>query len=58
MDNQNNDIRLEGVLYFLEAMEAEMKHIQEVSPYKKEVMANLDQWLNTIENIKGITQYP
>tara|TARA_R110000803_G_scaffold40908_2_gene88138 strand:- start:2519 stop:2701 length:183 start_codon:yes stop_codon:yes gene_type:complete len=57
MSQTKNDIRLEGVKYFLEAMEAEMEYIQKESPVKKRVMENLDQWLNTIENIKGIIDY-
>jgi hypothetical protein len=57
MNQTRNDIRLEGVKYFLEAMEAEMEHIQKENPVKKRVMENLDQWLNTIENIKGIIDY-
>ena len=56
MQNQKNDERLEGVLYFLEAMEAEMKYVKKHNPSKKEVLLNLDQWLNTIDNIRGITQ--
>jgi len=57
MSQTKSDIRLEGVKYFLEAMEAEMEYIQKESPVKKRVMENLDQWLNTIENIKGIIDY-
>lgn len=57
MNQTKNDIRLEGVKYFLEAMEAEMEYIQKENPVKKRVMENLDQWLNTIENIKGIIDY-
>jgi|TARA_R110000796_G_scaffold175835_1_gene292800 hypothetical protein len=57
MSQTKNDIRLEGVKYFLEAMEAEMEYIQKENPVKKRVMENLDQWLNTIENIKGIIDY-
>jgi len=57
MSQTRNDIRLEGVKYFLEAMEAEMEYIQKENPVKKRVMENLDQWLNTIENIKGIIDY-
>ena len=57
MSQTKNDIRLEGVKYFLEAMEAEMEYIQKENPVKKKVMENLDQWLNTIENIKGIIDY-
>ena len=57
MNQTRNDIRLEGVKYFLEAMEAEMEYIQKENPVKKRVMENLDQWLNTIENIKGIIDY-
>jgi hypothetical protein len=57
MKQTKNDIRLEGVKYFLEAMEAEMEYIQKENPVKKRVMENLDQWLNTIENIKGIIDY-
>lgn len=57
MSQTKNDIRLEGVKYFLEAMESEMEYIQKENPVKKRVMENLDQWLNTIENIKGIIDY-
>ena len=57
MSQAKSDIRLEGVKYFLEAMEAEMEYIQKENPVKKRVMENLDQWLNTIENIKGIIDY-
>mgnify|MGYP000025344046 FL=1 len=57
MSQTKSDIRLEGVKYFLEAMEAEMEYIQKENPVKKRVMENLDQWLNTIENIKGIIDY-
>ena len=57
MSQTKNDIRLEGVKYFLEAMEAEMEYIQKENPVKNRVMVNLDQWLNTIENIKGIIDY-
>jgi hypothetical protein len=57
MNQTKSDIRLEGVKYFLEAMEAEMEYIQKENPVKKRVMENLDQWLNTIENIKGIIDY-
>ena len=57
MSQTKSDIRLEGVKYFLEAMEAEMEYIQKENPIKKRVMENLDQWLNTIENIKGIIDY-
>ena len=57
MSQTKNDIRLEGVKYFLEAMEAEMEYIQKENPVKKRVMENLDQWLNTIDNIKGIIDY-
>ena len=57
MSQTKNDIRLEGVKDFLEAMEAEMEYIQKENPVKKRVMENLDQWLNTIENIKGIIDY-
>jgi hypothetical protein len=57
MSQTKSDIRLEGVKYFFEAMEAEMEYIQKENPVKKRVMENLDQWLNTIENIKGIIDY-
>lgn len=57
MSQTKSDIRLEGVKYFLEAMEAEMEYIQKENPVKKRVMENLDQWLNTIQNIKGIIDY-
>ena len=57
MSQTKSNIRLEGVKYFLEAMEAEMEYIQKENPVKKRVMENLDQWLNTIENIKGIIDY-
>ena len=57
MSQTKSDIRLEGVKYFLEAMKAEMEYIQKENPVKKRVMENLDQWLNTIENIKGIIDY-
>ena len=57
MSQTKSDIRLEGVKYFLEAMEAEMEYIQKENTVKKRVMENVDQWLNTIENIKGIIDY-
>ncbi len=57
MSKTNENLQLEGVKYFIEAMEAEMEYIRKNKPTKKEVLENLDQWLNTIENIKGIIDH-
>jgi len=49
--------KIEGALFFIEHMLVEMKDIKKRAPTKKEVIDNLDQWMNTIETIKGIIKY-
>lgn len=46
--------KLEVISFWLEGMELEMEEIQKKNPTKKAVIENLDQWINTLNNIKGI----
>jgi len=47
--------KLEAIKFFAESVIHEMAYIKKMSPTKKEVMDNLDQWLNTIATIVEIT---
>jgi hypothetical protein len=49
--------KLEVIDFWLEGMELEMTQIQNNKPTKKIVLENLDQWINTLNNIKGIIEY-
>jgi len=49
--------KLEVIDFCLEGMELEMTQIQNNKPTKKIVLENLDQWINTLNNIKGIIEY-
>jgi hypothetical protein len=49
--------KLEVIDFWLEGMEIEMTQIQKNKPTKKIVLENLDQWINTLNNIKGIINY-
>ena len=49
--------KLEVIDFQLEGMELEMTQIQNNKPTKKIVLENLDQWINTLNNIKGIIEY-
>ena len=42
----------EAIELFTDEMRADMLHIKTNVKTKKEVMANLDQWLSTIDSIK------
>ncbi len=49
--------KLEVIDFWIEGMEIEMTQIQKNKPTKKIVLENLDQWINTLNNIKGIIEY-
>jgi hypothetical protein len=49
--------KLEVIDFWLEGMQIEMNQIQKNKPTKKIVLENLDQWINTLNNIKGIINY-
>ncbi len=49
--------KLEVIDFWTDGMLAEMKKIKKDTPVKKIVLENLDQWINTLNNIKGIIEY-
>jgi|SaaInl0LU_22_DNA_1037365.scaffolds.fasta_scaffold00893_12 hypothetical protein len=49
--------KLEVIEFWLDGISSEMIHIKKNKPTKKVVLENLDQWVNTLDNIKGIIDY-
>jgi len=47
----------EAIELFTNEMKADMLNVKANIKTKKEVMANLDQWLSTIDSIKDILNY-